>query len=306
MIRRKLSAAVLRLNERTDRIAVFATVVYVLWKLVESRVTSKLNLSEFIDYLLTALDLVTFTLLVAYGVIRFTFKSPNRRWLLVLSDEECRLLKQWITSGKDSKLLDSSLCKVKFVEAADLDELTTLNYEAFRDTPYEMSLDQFRARNAEFIFKNAKCFLLFIDPIGGKKIIGYSCLVPLNELGTQLYLEGSVSDGTLRKELIAGSDEQPKSILLFAIHLCSEFSLAKKGASKMYSLYFWSCVRHHLRALCAELIDSDAGIDVYAQTHESSLRRRLKSKMGFTEAKAISKDGFEIMHSRICASNCTG
>lgn len=299
MFRRKLIASLLHINEQTDRTAAIATTIYVLWLIIYPYLPLPIHLAELLHIGVVVLEVLVAMLLIAYWGAHLALKNPNRRWLLVLSDAECKSLLRWLSSGTESALLDGSYCKVQFADPLVLEELTRLNYEAFRGTAYEASKEQFRLRNAGFIEQNEKCFLLFIDPIGKKQVIGYSCLVPLNELGTQLYLEGSVSDATLRKELIATANEQPTSVLLFALHLREEFSLTKSGASRKYSLYFWSCVRYHFRAICGKAIDMGSGVDIYVQTQELSLARRLTKRMGFSDTGAKSKDGYKILHIRL-------
>lgn len=301
MISRKLLKKLLHLNEGTDKVAAISTSVYVLWQLVEDLLPASFEISHPLHIFIVILEGSVATLLLAYCGVRLALRNPNRRWLLVLSDEECSSLRQWLAGAQEPQFLDTSACKVKFASLEDNSELSQINYEAFLGSAYEASLEQFTRRNAEIIRQNPKCFLQFVDPIGGKEIIGYSCLIPLNGLGTSLYLDGSISDSTLRPELISKQEEAPASVLLFAIHLRKKFSFARTGASRMYSLYFWTCIRLHLQEICGSRADVNTTIDLYVQTQEQSLFRRLTRKAGFIDSGKKSKDGYPIL--QLCLGN---
>lgn len=293
---RNLLKKLLHLNEGADKAAAIVTTVYVLWQFTESQFSLSFKVSHPLHIAIEILEGSVAALLLAYWIVRWALRNPNRRWFLVLTDDECRSLRQWLAGAQVPQLLDTSTCKVRFAGPADVSELSQINYDAFRGSAYEATVEQFTTRNAELIQKNPKCFLLFIDPIGGKEIIGYSCLIPLNTLGTSLYLEGSVADSTLRPELVSTTGEIPASILLFAIHLREKFSFARKGASRMYSLYFWTCIRRHVHELCGSQFNSNAKVDLYVQTQEKSLSRRLTEKAGFEDSGKRSKDGYPILH----------
>lgn len=299
MSKRALIAKLLHLNERTDRIAAFVTTIYVLWLLFETYLPNCYKLSGPLHHAVVFLEITVALLLFLYLATRLVLRNPNRRWLLILTDKECRSLKEWLAGKPGSPLLDSSRCKVKFADLTDLTQLSQVNYEAFVGTAYEASLEQLTTRNAGIIKRNSKCFLLFIDPIGGQKLVGYSCLIPLNALGTSLYLEGSVSDSTLRPELITLPEEVPTAVLIFAIHLRQEFSLARSGAARQYTLYFWTCVRRHIQELCGPHLKAGKVIDLYVQTQERSLYRRLTKRVGFKDSGLTSRDGYSILRLRL-------
>lgn len=303
-MRRKFLNFVWHLNERTDSVAAIVTAIYVLIQALERFVPAEWvetyapilpRYEPHLHIFLVVLEVLVAVLIVAYWLVRFTFRNPNRRWLLVLTKNECDRLMDWLSgTDADSQMLCSTRCLCQCPDETAMDELATMNFNAFAGTAYEATLEQFRSRNAEIVKRNPKCFMFFIDPIEGKELVGYSCLLPLNALGTKLYLDGSISDASIPSELIATAEELPVSILVFAIHLHPDFSLVKNGAARKYTLYFWSCVCHHITTLCGSQLKS--GIDFYVQTQERSLRKRLINKFGFIDENKISRDGYPILH----------
>jgi hypothetical protein len=293
-MRRKTLKSILHFNERTDKFAAVITFIYLIFTLADRYWSPDYEFGEPLHVVLLLVECTVALALMTYGIVRIVLiRNPNRVWASVLTDDECKSLLTWFSSGKDDPLLDDSLCRVRFASLKDLSLLADLNFSAFKNSAYEADRAQFHRRNEAFIRRNDKCFLLMIDPITSKEIIGYSCLLPLNDLGKQLYLEGSVSDATMNAELIAAAGEPFKNLLLFAIHLRDDFSFTKHGASRKYSVYFWSCIRLHLRAMYRVVIKTDTAIDLYVQTQEPSLERRLK-KFGFSTTGSISKDGYPI------------
>jgi hypothetical protein len=293
-MRRKTLKSILHFNERTDKSASVITVLYLVFTLTDKYLSPDFEFRELLHVVLLIVECAVAVALVTYWVMRLILiRNPNRLWARVLTEAECKSLLAWCSSGKDDLLLDDSLCRVRFASLKDLNLMADLNFNAFRNSAYEADRAQFYQRNEAFIRRNSNCFLLMIDPITSKEIIGYSCLLPLNDLGKQLYLEGSVSDATLNAGLIAAAGEPFKQLLLFAIHLKEDFSFAKRGASRKYSVYFWSCIRLHLKTMCNAVHPIHAPLEMYVQTQEPSLERRLK-KVGFSPTGCTSKDGYPI------------
>ncbi len=287
MIRRKLLHTLSHFNERTDRAAAFLTAVFVLMQVVPlPHLVTELGHTA-----LATIETVVAALILTYLALRFfLLRNPNRRWSFVLTDDECRSLRKWVTAAVDHPLLEDVDCRVRFATQADLETLAELNFAAFLDTAYESDRKTFERRNGAFIRRNPRSFLLMVDPIGGKDLIGYSCVLPLTRLGTDLYVEGSIADASMNAELICPPTEKPTSVLIFAIHLRDEYGFQKSGASRKYSLYFWSCIRAHFKAVLSEHFSDGETVDVYAQTQEPALERRLK-KIGFVETEHETRDG---------------
>lgn len=297
MIRRNLLKSIWHINERTDHLAFAITLLY----LASMLATPYYDLSHYIKKVLVGMHVLVGLILLTYLFFRVFLRNPNRRWLIVLTKEESRALGQWLKKGQDSASFNSGTCRFKFPTGADIELLAKLNFEAFRSSAYEASYEQFRERNAGFISRHKKCFMLMIDPIEGKDIIGYSCLLPLTKTGAQLYLDGGLSDATLPKSLVATSKEVPAAILMFAIHLKDEYSFTKSGASRKYSRYFWSCIRLHIELLYPRLYRQSKLPPLYAQAAESSLRRKLR-RMGFINTKRKSRDGYHIWELKMVSS----
>jgi|GEM_PF-3471242 len=287
MIRRKLLNTLSHFNERTDHAAAILTAAFVLMQFVRL----PHEVTEVGHTALECLEALVAFLIIAYVAFRFLFlRNPNRRWSLVLTEEECRSLRRWVTAAVDHPLLEDVDCRVRFATEADLPVLIELNFEAFLDTAYESDRETFKRRNGAFIRRYPKSFLLMVDPIGGKELIGYSCILPLTRLGTDLYVDGSIADASMNADLLCPLTERPASLLIFAIHLRDEYGFQKSGASRKYSLYFWSCIRAHFKSVLGDHFSEGEVVEVYAQTQEPALERRLK-KIGFVETEHETRDG---------------
>lgn len=284
-------------RERIDHVAIGFTVCFVLLLIVERALSLSVTYSAHVHHAIIAVECAIAGLVLVYWIISFTLRDPNRGWDRILADTQDVSIGN-LLAGRLLVQLDKSHCRVRYARASDLDLLATMNYRAFKDTAYEATVEQFRRRNSSLIERNARSFLLFVDPIARKEIIGYSCILPFSELGMQLYLEGSVADPTFRAELAAATDEPLSSVLLFAVHLRPEFSLSKRGAARQYSLYFMSCVLLHFQDLCRRQLRAGQTVTIYAQTHESSMARRM-TRMGFSETTHRSKDGYPIYSLRV-------
>lgn len=296
MIHRKMLNIIEHMTERTDKVAAVGTALFMLWGIADQFIPGKYRFSEHVHPILTFIELVVAALLAIYWLMRFFFRSPNNRWLLILGKKDLASLRLWLARGGDIPSINDFICKTKFAMQSDMAELSRINYEAFRGTAYEAPLEQFYERNKALVKQNEKCFSLFIDPIFNKELIGYSCLISLNELGTSLYLDGGVSDANLRPELVAKADEIPASVLIFAIHLREGFSCSRTGASRKYTDYFWSCILKHMKDVCEDVAKLQGRLDLYVQTQERSLYRRLTNRLGFTDMGKKSKDNYPILH----------
>lgn len=177
-----------------------------------------------------------------------------------------------------------------------------MNHDAFLWSPhFELTLDEMRARNAELIARNQSTFLLLRDPNRESTasddasvrsdFIGYTCVLPLNDVGTEVYLRGLVSDTQLPGIFLARDAEPAASLLLFAIFLERGYRVGTAGSR--YVLFLARCVEHHIRELAKTHGPPSGSIDVWAQAEDESLRAHLVNR-GFAETKKISKEGFPL------------
>ena len=294
MNRRNLLSKVWHIQESVEKFVLLIVIVYVSSLLL----TPYFDFSHSVKTVLTGTHVFVFVLLIIYFIAYLFLRSPNRKWSLVLTKDDCKVMGQWLKDGQSTNFLNKDTCKFKFATTGDLDVLANLNFEAFHGSAYEVSLERIKTRNAEFISQNDKCFMLMIDPIDGKDIIGYSCLLPLTKDGAEIYLDGSISDAKMPGSFVAKPGDNPAAILIFAINLRNEYSLAKYGASRKYSLYFWSCIRLHIELFNQDFGGANTFPPVYAQTAEKSLEKRLK-RIGFTNTKIKTGDGYYIWEFKV-------
>lgn len=201
---------------------------------------------------------------------------------------------------------------VQFVGRADtaLAEIThQMNHDGFQRSHFELTLNEVRARNSELIAHNQSTFLLLRDPnresttVAEKStrsdFIGYTCVLPLNEVGTEIYLRGLISDKQFPGCLLARDREAASSLLLFAMYLEQQFRVGTAGSRYVHFLV--RCVEHHIRELARTQTPQSGSIDVWAQAEDERLRHHLINR-GFVKTEKMSKEGFPL-YKRTLAKN---
>ncbi len=289
-LRRNLIELLRHLNERTDKLIGLLAVLLLASVLLN--LVHPTPMKDWVELVLGVAHLFVATLLILYGLSRRFLKDPTRLWALALSNEDCSKLRGWLrgTTDPDLKLTG---CLYEYVSDKSMDALVRMNYDGFRNTAWAIDEEKLKKRNPGWLARNPKIFMLMLDPIGRKEYIGYSCLLPLNAGGADLYLAGKLNDEEIPAELIAAPQEKTAAVLIFAIVLRPEFSLARSGASKMYSLYFWSCILQHAVDLYGDLQGSSGCPPLYAQSERRRIVSRLKS-FGFANTGLATADGFDL------------
>lgn len=280
--------------DRMHKVALFLTFIFMLAIIVDKTyVVDRFKIfNHLIETILIIVEIVLGIILLIYWVLRFSLKNPHREWVKFLTNVQCKSIQLWLRNiNYKDEHLDKCDCKFRYVGLADINIISQLNFNAFKGSPFELSLEKMKTRNKGFITRNNKCFMSMIDPIDGEDIIGYSCILPLNELGASLYKDGSISDTDLPAKLITKPSEKPSAILLFAIHLKKEYSNAKSSASMKYTFYFLNCIRLHLKSLYPKLYKNGNLPPLYVQTSHKSIERMLQ-RIGFINTMNISRDGY--------------
>jgi hypothetical protein len=188
---------------------------------------------------------------------------------------------------------------VEFVSEADakLDALIAMNLEGFAGSAFEMTEDELRERNTAFVIRNPKAFLLVRNPLRmsneDDEFIGFSCMLPLNAIGADCYLNGVVKDRDIRASLLCAPGEQCDSILLFAIMLKKKYRKIK-GLPSRYYPFLLRCANHHIRTLARAHDISATAQTMWVQSEHPDIRKHLR-RQGFARAeRKKSADGFNL------------
>jgi hypothetical protein len=232
--------------------------------------------------------------LCVFGFIlsRLLLKHPNDTWNGPLSPTICKTVSQQMARREENNATRSY---TKFADSSNLDELLDLNYRGFKNSAFEIELEQLKTRNAAFIGKNKLSFQLVFDPCKSTPVtMGYSCMLPLTDGGTEIYLAGKLKDADIPSDCVCGTKDRPGSVLLFAIMVKEEYRFGHNGFSCSGLRYFLECVSRHLRALYPQLADSGEYPSIYVQTEQRKFRKILK-QFGFVSSGKKSGDGFEIL-----------
>jgi hypothetical protein len=287
-LRRKVVALVRHINKGTDKIVGILAVVFLVNALADRLV--RRFLEGWIGAILPFTNILMALSLVFYSVVRLLLKNASLVWAVALPEGDSKNLRNWLRTG-EAPPVESCCCMCEYASARSLDALVEMNYEGFRDSSFGVDAGRLKQRDSSWMTRNPKAFMLMVDPLTRMEFIGYSCLLPLNELGAKLYLGGKLKDEDIPASLVAKAGEPANAVIVFAIVLRPEFSLAKSGASKRYGIYFYSCVFRHAVDLCEELDQSGGVPALYAQTEHRGIGRKLE-RLGFVRTDLKSAEGF--------------
>jgi len=248
---------------------------------------------ELLHWILIAADIVIFLLFVGILLFRrFGLVKASRTWWRVTLDKQLsKKIQDWFAADKG----DATVQAVRFCTEDCLDDLCQLNYEAFKDTVFAVEKEKLLHRNAAWIGRNHRIFMLILDPFNPDVRIGYSAMLPLTREGMQSYLDGALKDADIPTPLVARGKATTAGVLIFAIYLKKEFSFQKTQASRNYSIYFLACIRRHAQVLFPKG-RGETGLypPIYVQTEHTAIRKRLRT-YGFVETKKRSADGFDLL-----------
>ncbi len=231
-------------------------------------------------------------LLIALGYRFFFLRKDNVEWSGALNDDE---LQQSLKGLFDRAAANTIVPVVQYSTDATIDELSDMNYEAFKDGRFAVEKEKLRKRNLAYQKKNPRIFMFIDNPLEPGKHIGYSAMVPLTHEGRESYLDGALKDADIPVSLIAENHEETGAVLLFAMHLLPAYSFIKSAAARDFSHYFLACVRHHAWSLFSPEGPGQSYPPLYIQTGVDSLRRRMIHKWHFVPTQRKSADGCEIL-----------
>jgi hypothetical protein len=287
-LRRKAIEFLRHINERTDKVLGGLAIILLASILVDH--FSKTSSERWIELALKSLHVFIAVLLIFYFICRQLMRDSTLVWGIALTNEDCTNLRNWLRTGEAPEQ-NSCCCMYEYASEHSLNALVKMNYEGFKDSSFGVNEVRLRERNSSWIARNPKLFMLMLDPLTRREFVGYSCLLPLNKEGANLYLAGKLKDEDVPALFVAGASEPTIAVVIFAIVLRPEFSLAKSGASKRYGMYFYSCIFRHAVELYGGLDVSGGVPALYAQTEHWRIARRLE-KFGFVCTKTRSAEGF--------------
>jgi hypothetical protein len=250
-------------------------------------------LLEALHWILIAADVVIFLLFIGILLFRrFGVVKSYRTWWRVTRDQQLnKKIQDWFAADTG----DSLVQKIRFCSESCLDELCELNYEAFKDTVFAVEKEKLLRRNAAWIRRNRRIFMLILDPFNPDRSIGYSAMLPLTADGTQSYLDGALKDADIPASLVARGRATTAGVLIFAVYLRKEFSFQKTQASRNYTIYFLACIRRHAQLLFPKGRGKTREYPpIYVQTEHPAISKRL-SDYGFVETHKRSADGFDLV-----------
>ncbi len=248
-------------------------------------------LLEALHWILLVADAVGSGLLLAIWLFRkFGLKKPSR----CIEDEHLlEKAHEWLVA----ELGNPSPLSAHFCSIAEIAELARMNYEAFKDSAFEVEEERLEKRNATWMERNPRIFMMIGDPLHETQYVGYSAMLPLTREGLDLYLLGKIKDADLPALFIAPNKAATAGVIVFAIYLKPGYRFQQSEASRNYSIYFLACVRRHLAVLFPRPRKKAAATaypPIYVQTEWSGMKRRLK-RCGFVETGKKSAEGYDFL-----------
>ncbi len=295
MSRKEILERICELQERLHALAGALGTLYVLtfgveyWRAHSAEANGLLL--EALHWILLVGDAVGSGLFLSIWLFRkYGLKKPSR------SIEDKHLLAkaaEWL----QTELGNASPRSVHFCSTGEIAELAQMNYEAFKDSAFEVETERLGTRNAAWIERNPRIFMMISDPLDATQYIGYSAMLPLTREGLDLYLLGGIKDADLPAIFIAPNKPATAGVIVFAIYLKPGYRFQQSEASRNYSIYFLACVRRHLAVLFPrprQRAATTAYPPIYVQTEWGAMKRRLK-RCGFVETGKKSAEGFDFL-----------
>jgi|GEM_PF-4244845 hypothetical protein len=261
--------------------------------------------------LVRALSSVTLTLLilvylVAYLIVISIRKSGiNKSYLKLLKNGDISLLsllKIAPTSSKGIYYLDKPHKGNDYYEFAETENLGSisgkLNYEAFKNSPWQDSEIDKINRNAKHACKNKRCILLLKDK--EQNYIGFTHIIPVNQNIWNEYLNGHISDNDFSSENIVPTqktykDDYAHGIIVFSIALLSDNKI-QDFPNRLEFLF--KAIHFHLFEIAEQEFSNNRYMNVLIQTGERKLSRLCKSSY-LKKHNILSKDKCEMYLGKI-------
>jgi hypothetical protein len=170
-----------------------------------------------------------------------------------------------------------------------------MNFDAVAGSEVEMEEKELKERNERVIAKNAKAFMLVREPYAATPAqaawIGYTCVLPLNAVGEDYYLNGKLLDTALRASMVCGAGEQTKTFVLFGFELTKE--LAKSGrAPELYNELLRRYADEHAKELAKQHAQSGGAL-LWVEASHDTLEHQLKG-VGYSDSGKKSAYGWPL------------
>lgn len=200
------------------------------------------------------------------------------------------------------RALSVSPADVEFVATATgpmAETLFTMNLQIFSPTSFGMEEDKIKTRNTALINKNPNLFMLVRNPLRevddpqtAADLIGFTCVLPLSEVGADCYLNGVVRDRDMRASLVCKKGEACGTILVFAIGLKQEYKKTKSLRAEYYK-FLLRCTEHHVNVIAAAHANSGE-TKVWAVSEHPMLWQQFKGRGFACNDNKKSADGFPL------------
>jgi hypothetical protein len=306
MLRKEINEGISWLEEQTHRLVALLVVCLLLTPIIghlagtirraQAPQIGEASLQKALEILHRVINtvdvLIAILLAVALIYRRFLMRKDNVEWSGALNDDELQKSLKGLFDRPDA---DAIVPVVKYSDLDDIDELSAMNYEAFKDGRFGIDEEKLYRRNRHYLAKNPRIFLFINNPFKPNRHIGYSAMVPLTDEGLQCYLDGGLKDADIPSALVAEDQEHTAGILVFAMHLLPTYSYVKTSAARDFTRYFLACIRHHAWSLFSPSGPNGEYPPLFVQTGVNSLRRRMSKDWHFKPTQHISGDGCAIL-----------
>lgn len=190
---------------------------------------------------------------------------------------------------------------VEFVASSSGQFATLLNdrnIEGFeRSLAFGMTREEVIQRNTAIIDRCPTAFQLVRAGSASPRdvFIGYTCVLPLNEVGADIYLRGLIKDKDIPASLLCRPGESVKAILVFAIVLDQRITKSNSLKGKSFG-FLLKALEYHVSVIAREYSSGSGALDVWVQSEDASLRTLLLSR-GFKSAtpKIMSANRHELL-----------
>ncbi len=221
-----------------------------------------------------------------YGIVYlFLSKKPGRDYAEILKPSNLPTIGEKTTVPVQSQPRPVDENDVVFVTATT-ESLIPISFEmnriAYEGSAFELTKAQIKKRNTAYLAINNRLFMLLRDPMRETTVsiatntiddfIGYTCVLPLSEIGINIYTMGLIPDRELPALLICKEGEQASALLLFAIYLDEDHRKSHVGSK--YSPFLKRCIEHHINAVAYAHAHGADKIPVWVQTEDSEMEER--------------------------------
>lgn len=177
--------------------------------------------------------------------------------------------------------------------------LFEMNRIAYEGSDFELSKDEISSRNTSYIAKNDLLFMLVRDrlrattePIETSTIndfIGYTCVLPLTQIGLSIYTMGFIPDRKWPECLVCGNGEPASALLFFALYLDEKHR--SKNVGKKYTPFLKRCIDEHIAQVAHAHATIGTEIPVFVQTENADMASRY-GDLGYQKTNYKSAEGY--------------